>query len=561
MVARLPAGRWSPATYALGGALAIGLPVAGGYAYLRRDAPHEPAFDRNADADRWKSCPDPSEDDVRRFEAWLRERQGVASRGIRIGSARADGSGLGVFTQGRVGAWGGSVATYPLRGAITHRTLLQDGRVGALFSNLREGKLDRNGDGPAATLASLAEEDPLDDRDLTMLFLMLERHRGIRSAWAPYLAVLPAAPRSAATFPSRLRPWLRGTNLGAAVDALHANLRASFAHRILPAAEAMLALDDASTPSPPPAALWDAYLWAHAVYWSRAIGVPSSSSSSSGEGSAEEALVPGLDFCNHRGGAEAGARWRAAGRGGSRTIALRLRRGHAAGEEVCIDYGGRSNEALLFLYGFADPSHVGEDALKLDCLAFVSLANPAEWSEGRRAAFEARLEAAEGAGLKTSVFLNARDVGDATGVAQSLPPKFMATLAFLWNDGEGKGEGKREGKGKGRGGDSYAALTCMYKLMQAVVRRLEHPEEGTGPLENDLALLARNRKEKGAAFGQGMGGGKGEGEDEGEGEGEGEGLGAGERACVVYRMGQKRIARAFLARASAELAKHSGRNR
>ncbi|KAG0597800.1 hypothetical protein M758_12G021100 [Ceratodon purpureus] len=71
-----------------------------------------------------------------------------------------------------------------------------------------------------------------------------------------------------------------------------------------------------------------------------------------------EGLVPGIDFCNHD--RMALALWEVDGPKGSETgvpnsmylVSLRPEPGVPYGEEIFISYGSKSNEELLFLYGF-----------------------------------------------------------------------------------------------------------------------------------------------------------------------------------------------------------------
>ena len=63
------------------------------------------------------------------------------------------------------------------------------------------------------------DDGPLDDRDRLCLLLMIERSRGRRSEWAPYLASLPAAYDDPLWWDAGARLLLRGSRAGAAADA------------------------------------------------------------------------------------------------------------------------------------------------------------------------------------------------------------------------------------------------------------------------------------------------------------------------------------------------------
>ncbi len=85
-------------------------------------------------------------------------------------------------------------------------------------------------------------------------------------------------------------------------------------------------------------------MWAHAVFWSRAIRVPLPSSD-------DECLVPLLDLCNHSSGSAAEL---AVERTAVGELELVLRAGTflAEGDEVCISYGAKANGELLRRHGF-----------------------------------------------------------------------------------------------------------------------------------------------------------------------------------------------------------------
>jgi hypothetical protein len=76
-------------------------------------------------------------------------------------------------------------------------------------------------------------------------------------------------------------------------------------------------------------------------------------------------------------------------------------------------------------------------------------------------------------------------------------------------------------------GADMAVITTFVRLLELQAARLEGADEGSGPLEDDLAALR---------------GGGGDSE-----------LPSWRRACVVYRAGQKALVRAYLVRARREL--------
>ena len=91
-------------------------------------------------------------------------------------------------------------------------------------------------------------------------------------------------------------------------------------------------------------------------------------------------------------------------------------------QELTISYGDKSNEELLFLYGFAVPNNPAE-VLTLMC----PLPPPAEWD----ALLRARLLLLAGRGLSPRLHLPAADLPAAEasqGVAAQLPEGVLETL-------------------------------------------------------------------------------------------------------------------------------------
>ena len=101
----------------------------------------------------------------------------------------------------------------------------------------------------------------------------------------------------------------------------------------------------------------------------------------------------------------------------------------------------------------------------------------------------------------------------AEGKARGLPSEFVGALELMVGGSDVGAE------------PSFGALTLATKLLQAACFTLESEDEGTGTLEEDLRLIERG------------------------------GLEDLQRSCVVYRAGQKKIARAYLKLAQGELSK------
>jgi hypothetical protein len=190
----------------------------------------------------------------------------------------------------------------------------------------------------ALTEFSARAELHIDARVRLQLLLLHERRRLSRqpspSTWGLYIASLPsddlvdALPISWSE--ADLQRRAKGTALVAQVTTARAQLdalcRAVASHgQIL--GETASALDRR------------ALLWAHAIFWSRALVLDA-------PGGRAECLVPLLDMCNHRPGGT--AQLRVAGG----CFELRAGRSLRRGEEVCIDYGSKGNGELLRCHGF-----------------------------------------------------------------------------------------------------------------------------------------------------------------------------------------------------------------
>lgn len=250
------------------------------------------------------------------------------------------------------------------------------------------------------------------------------------------------------------------------------------------------------------------------------------------------------------------------------------------GTELTISYGDKSNEQLLMLYGFATPDNPHEQ-LMIPC----PLPPKDAWGED----IISRLQLLQARGLKPQVFLSAAYLAQLADGAPGrqhrraltpevrrvlevfvYPPEEVARRLELLEqqgveeeqaaaDGEqrrgsGSGAGSRAGGSAGgsgggstggsaggsgggsaggsgaterveRLGEDMALITTLVRLLELRVLELEAEEEGTGPLEADEARLVE-------------GAGK---------------LAPWLSSCLLYRVGQKRLARGYLAVARREL--------
>lgn len=274
----------------------------------------------------------------------------------------------------------------------------------------------------------------------------------------------------------------------------------------------------------------------------------------------QEGIVPGLDFCNHAAGSP--CRWTVFGGGKRQGPPTDIRlvcpsgAGLCQGQEVTINYGDKSNEELLFLYGFVEEDN-SHDVLMVAC----PLPPPAEWD----ATLQARVELLRLRGLAPQIFLPRSELKDVQGGTQGarrgrrtqapgsavfdadlpvgtvetlevfvMEPRTLAQELEVAYAGEGEGTSRAGGSVAGggqlgmsdmeRSGLRMALLTTLVRLLELKVLELEGTESGSGPLQADLQLLHSGTQ-----------------------------LTAPQAAALKYRSGQKRLAREYLVRANALL--------
>lgn len=360
----------------------------------------------------------PSPQQLAALHAWL-AAHGADVAGVAVAPCASDpAAGLGVVSTRpapaaawlprplRPGFWlrspGRTLAEFPLGAALSARSICAEPRCGALY-------------------ARWVAEGALSDREALMLFLFVERARGDTSHWAPYIACLPARPPGPVCWRSEELAALRGTPAAEAVAAQRRALRAALPRLAPLAAEALAAAGVRNTQL----TLSD-LAWASGVFWSRALALPDLEAlrqRAPGQPvpPLQEAIVPGLDFCNHA--AAAPATWTLLGPRAAlssaapapdalpTTVALQERGcGSPAlrqGQEVRISYGNdRSSEEMLFGYGFAPDDDVA-DALMLA----PPLPPPSDFD----APNAARLALLQAAGRAPRAFLPLRALRDRGG--------------------------------------------------------------------------------------------------------------------------------------------------
>ena len=398
---------------------------------------------------------------------------------------------------------------------------------------------DENPDVAALFESALSSGD-LDPREAVVLYLILEHRRGEKSKWQRYLDVLPAQP--APLLSASDLSDLRGTTLHRAATSFRRRLPERFREDLCPLLDKILDLGlgvPATSPYPEFARFYSAF-------WSRAIALPLRAPSETGEETLFQVREPenswrGRASClasrhqisspslgadpfsfsrpltsrrrtasfqasisrtTRAGAPTPGGRW-------TETSSKFSPPPHSAREEIRISYGERGNEELMFQYGFCEDGNA-RDALLVDLGA---LGREARAGSREEAEFQARAERAQQLGVSLRCFLPASGVDWAEGKARGLPSEFVGALELMVGGSDVGAE------------PSFGALTLATKLLQAACFTLESEDEGTGTLEEDLRLIERG------------------------------GLEDLQRSCVVYRAGQKKIARAYLKLAQGELSK------
>ena len=287
----------------------------------------------------------------------------------------------------------------------------------------------------------------------------------------------------------------------------------------------------------------------------------------------QEGIVPGLDFANHDTASK--CRWTMGPSKNKRSNSSSSITGGIAsaevrlvcpkgcrllpGTEVTINYGDKSNEELLYLYGFAQEDNP-HDIIMVAC----PLPPPQEWDE----ALHARVELLRSRGLTPQVFLTAEHLSEAAKLRRArgrkrgrrpgdeifnngdgavaeldLPQGVMETLeVFVMDKKDVEAELEVEeasGSAAGRppnvpgahsmgemesSGLRLALLTALVRLLELKVRELEMSETGTGSIDVDEKLLK-----------------------------DAQGLNPRQQMAVIYRLGQKRLARRYMLYANALL--------
>ncbi|KAK9806362.1 hypothetical protein WJX72_011435 [[Myrmecia] bisecta] len=474
---------------------------------------------------------------VTSFTAWLQENGAdLAAVDIRP-CAEGSEAGLGMYATEavdrrlqqrwwqRLWRWVGRgnpnvvLAAFPLELAVTASNICAEPELGPAYKKL-------------------LDQGVVDERQLVMLFLIVERIRGAASKWHPWIELLPQQFRSPLCFGSLELEELKGTSLHYATAARKRQLAGSW-KRLGPVCNQLLEQAGVQALQP----TFDDFLWANSVFWSRAQTFPSPIAGAPGGGvEVTEGIVPGLDFCNH--GPDAVSRWTIWGAPSSKgastlpsDIALVAPRSHAPkpGQEVTIDYGDKSNEELFLLHGFT-LDYNPHDVLMVRC----PLPPSDQWDR----TLQARVELLQEKGLTPQLFLptsaieqtgGSNELHLSEGAWQTLEAFVMEPQHLAAELQQADGPVTRAARSEvEESGLRMAALTTLVRLLEVKAVEMEG-EGGTGLLEDDIQLLETIDNDKDNV------------------------VPASTRSCIVYRARQKHLAREYLRRARIELSREMAR--
>ncbi|KAK9863477.1 hypothetical protein WJX84_001825 [Apatococcus fuscideae] len=392
------------------------------------------------------------------------------------------------------------LARFPLDQAFTARSIINHSIAGPGYQQASRGLMD--------------------ERELIIFALMTERLKGSKSPWEPWISALPNTFDTPAYYSDVELEELKGTNLYQAARLLKQQMAAVW-KRLEPLCVQLLREEGIHTDPP----CVDDLIWGYSTFWSRGQAIPVSLKDVT---EVEEGLVPGLDMCNHS--VPARARWQLqpaqASDSGPSNIFLMVERSTACrpGAEVTIDYGDKSNEELLLLYGFCTDTRNMNDQLMIPLLDTGSMPDDPT--------MEARLMLLEQHGCKPQLFLpfqlmenihrppaESRHLGSSCYIPRTA---FDTLQIWCMSRQQLAEELSRKTPAKLPEPDAASKadlLDLLVHLLAKTVERLEGPQ-GTESLEADLGLL--NRAEE---LPQRM------------------------LHSIIYRAGQKKLARHFLQQA------------
>lgn len=428
-------------------------------------------------------------------EAWVPSLNSwLANAGAKLNSVQIkhvpenQSSGLGLVARGQPGGllrwlqvwrWGKeeTLAEFPLSNAITASTVASDPDVGELYSKWLDLGI-------------------LNERQVVVMFLLTERAKGSSSEWAPYIQSLPPSHDIPLYFSKGALDELKGTSLANAAETQRKEVDEEWRTMAPLAADALnqggagaLQLSQQD------------FQWARATYWSRALAL--------GKGSnPPEGLVPGLDFANHAPLGHGKARWEVDRTNNSvKLVGVPPK----SNSEITISYGDKSNEELMFMYGFALRDNPDDKLM-------VPPPVPADTSQWDASASK-RMNLVQQAGEDARSFLARRDARtrhEARKTVESVLPKLQV---FVMGDNELSMARERPEVLTEPVTDNerrFATLSLLANMLEAQVNQLEN---ATGSAANDENLLSSGTLDRRR------------------------------RNCVVYRLGQKELAKSYLSAA------------
>ena len=189
-------------------------------------------------------------------------------------------------------------------------------------------------------------------RALTYIFMLLQRADRC-SHFGPYLRAIPVRHTDPMCWSAAELALLRGSNLLPQQRRRKSELRADFDGTVRPLCEAF--------PSryKPDVLSWQQFLWAHSSFVSRNLPLEPDANGhlrlTTGSGRAEQrqqCLLPLLDMLNHKYAAPIIWQSGGGGAGSAPTVGLAVGEDVEAGAEIFNNYGPKSNQELLRLYGF-----------------------------------------------------------------------------------------------------------------------------------------------------------------------------------------------------------------
>ncbi|KAI3902171.1 hypothetical protein MKW92_011330 [Papaver armeniacum] len=288
---------------------------------------------------------------IQHFTEWLQANK-AELRGCKIKYCGPN-KGFGLFSSSQ-NSTGPILLVVPLDLSITPMSVLQDPCLGL-------------------KCRAMFEQGEVDDRFLMILFLTVERLRK-NSMWKPYIDMLPVTFGNPLWFNEDEILELKGTNLYKATQLQKKKLERLYEEKVK---DLVMEILDGEAGSE---VRYEDFLWANSIFWTHGGIITSEVSPSSvdengsrgcelasgvalnavnsaqGESVWVEGLIPGIDFCNHV--IKSATTWEVDSLGLTTGVPasmylLSAEQGTVQNEEeICISYGDKGNEELLYLYGF-----------------------------------------------------------------------------------------------------------------------------------------------------------------------------------------------------------------